>query len=45
MILGRLKRLAVLAGCEAGWNVPEVTTDHALVADAFPEAARLSIEA
>lgn len=31
--LARLKRLAVLAGCEADWNIPEVTTDHALVAD------------
>ncbi|MDP2432339.1 MAG: type III-B CRISPR module RAMP protein Cmr4 [Pseudomonadota bacterium] len=32
--LARLKRLAALAGCEAGWNVPEVATDQALVADA-----------
>jgi CRISPR-associated protein Cmr4 len=31
--LARLKRLALLAGCEADWNVPEVVTDQALVAD------------
>lgn len=31
--LARLKRLAVLSGIDTGWSVPEVATDHALVAD------------
>ncbi len=31
--LARLKRLALLADCEVGWDVPEAGADQALVAD------------
>lgn len=44
--LARLKRLALLAGCEAEWRIPAVATDQALVADAgMLSTGRLVLEA
>jgi CRISPR-associated protein Cmr4 len=44
--LARLKRLAALAGCEAGWNLPEAGAELALVADAgIRNGERLVLEA
>ena len=44
--LARLKRLAVLAGCEVGWNVPEAGAEQALVTEAgVLSQGRLVLEA
>ncbi len=44
--LGRLKRLATLAGCAPAWEVPEVATEHAVVIDTgVLTSGRLVLEA
>lgn len=44
--LARLKRLALLAGCEVGWNVPEAGAEQALVVEAgVLNQGRLVLEA